>query len=642
MDNNLIEKIKSIGVLEIIFNYINDVNFKHKLFSYSKLLQKRFNIKLFDYQERYIKKIKLDINNYLYALNNRNDKNILNEKLQKDLLKYKLDINILQMYINKYYTEEKNKIGNQFYLDKSSGALIDIKSPFFEFLSKSELFEKIFTIIISAKPIENFNLKNDYILAFNNLNKSNSKYSSIQFYYKDNKDIDYLKDFKINFSQIKKLIIDKDDSIDDIKIKNDYFLKNLFSFFNIENNLLYLEIDINIFDAEELIDPNLIENINNLKLLEHLDLKGFKLKNPFILKLFNLKHLFLDYCEKFTFEDNSLLHLNKLRLNNCFIDKPKSLLKLPNIEKFECINNNMSQKYSLIFDFSSFNNIKEITSDSLDFLNLKETLLENVQLSSKISNSKEIEKEMITKLLQIKTLKEINLELNNLDNNDINDINIYNTSITDMEITWNNKSSECILYNLQNKLPNLSHLHINAVNYDGKETNIEIKEKEDCKITKFDLSLMNYNIKFYCIPYENLISVNFHFRDAAEITKDCFPLFNDNCKVIFKSLTYFYFNKLNGNENINLEIFKNIYNNLPNVPNLKSFKLNIYVKDINEELYKNFIRKVFNLKLEEVIIFIKNNSDSTYCFYTEDELKKIFPEINLSNIKSFGISKLTS
>ena len=49
-------------------------------------------------------------------------------------------------------------------------------------------------------------------------------------------------------------------------------------------------------DEKDEIDEHLIENINNLKLLEYLYLKGFKLKNQFILKLFILKYLIINCC----------------------------------------------------------------------------------------------------------------------------------------------------------------------------------------------------------------------------------------------------------------------------------------------------------------------------------------------------------
>ena len=221
--NNKIENIHSLYILDTIFDYIKDTNYKYKLFTYSKLFQNKLEIKLFNYQERYINKSGIQINKYIFNCYNENEKNfdkkILNNNLQEDLIKYNLDINTLQIYILNYYkdcikkSKEKKNEDNLFI-----NVLIDIYSPFFDFLSKTEIFEQIFAINIAANFIEKYNLKNDYILAFNNLNKTNSKYSSINFDYKMSNDIDYLKDFKINFKQIKNLIINEKNDNDNILI----------------------------------------------------------------------------------------------------------------------------------------------------------------------------------------------------------------------------------------------------------------------------------------------------------------------------------------------------------------------------------------------------------------------------------------
>ena len=97
-------------------------------------------------------------------------------------------------------------------------------------------------ITISTNLIEKFNLKSDYISTFEKLNGSNTKYSAIKFLYKDDNDLNYLKEFNINFKEIKCLLIKQERNS---FIKNyDYFFQNLFSFYNINNNLVYLEIDI--------------------------------------------------------------------------------------------------------------------------------------------------------------------------------------------------------------------------------------------------------------------------------------------------------------------------------------------------------------------------------------------------------------
>jgi len=121
--------------------------------------------------------------------------------------------------------------------------------------------------------------------------------------------------------------------------------------------------------------------------------------------------------------------------------------------------------------------------------------------------------------------------------------------------------------------------------------------------------------------------------------KDCFPIFNDKCKVIFKSLNTFDFSKPIEKET-NLELFQNIYNNLDKMPNLKIFKFIINIRDIKEDLYKNFIKKLFTLKLDEIFIIIKKYSFDLEEFYSKDQLQKIYPEININNINKIRINKL--
>ena len=53
---------------------------------------------------------------------------------------------------------------------------INIDSPLFEILSKTKYFDKIYTIYISTKIIDEYKLKDDYIIRFKNLNNSNIKY----------------------------------------------------------------------------------------------------------------------------------------------------------------------------------------------------------------------------------------------------------------------------------------------------------------------------------------------------------------------------------------------------------------------------------------------------------------------------------
>ena len=62
---SLLEKIQSKYIFESIFNYIEDENYKLKLFVYSKSFKKKLSIGLINYQEQYICKFSFEPKEYL-------------------------------------------------------------------------------------------------------------------------------------------------------------------------------------------------------------------------------------------------------------------------------------------------------------------------------------------------------------------------------------------------------------------------------------------------------------------------------------------------------------------------------------------------------------------------------------------------
>ena len=100
-------------------------------------------------------------------------------------------------YAEKYYEKLKKKYNDEnIFISKSTELAIDIFSPFFECLSQTDIFGKIFCIPISVNTIKNLNLNNDFKYCFDKLNKSKSKNSSIFFDFMDSTDINCLKNFK--------------------------------------------------------------------------------------------------------------------------------------------------------------------------------------------------------------------------------------------------------------------------------------------------------------------------------------------------------------------------------------------------------------------------------------------------------------
>ena len=106
MENEeIINKIKSKFILNYIFDYIKDVNFKLKLFIYSKSNQNKLDLNLIIYKELFFKKIGFDLDNYLYT--KLNNKDILNKNYQYFLIKNKLNKEIFENILYEILIKKK-------------------------------------------------------------------------------------------------------------------------------------------------------------------------------------------------------------------------------------------------------------------------------------------------------------------------------------------------------------------------------------------------------------------------------------------------------------------------------------------------------------------------------------------------------
>ena len=78
------------------------------------------------------------------------------------------------------------------------------------------------------------------------------------------------------------------------------------------------------------------------------------------------------------------------------------------------------------------------------------------------------------------------------------------------------------------------------------------------------------------------------------------------------------------------------------MPNLKYFEINGVVKNnIKDIFYKNFIYKILSLKfIKKVKINIHKDDSEEY--FSKNELKEIFPDINLNKFFIIKIRKLQS
>ena len=653
-NNSVLEKVFSKDLLSNIFDYIRDPNYKHKLFSYSKLLQKKADLRLADYEERYIEKFGINLNDYLFSENNKFvrkfNKDILNSNLQKDLSKNnlekaKIEKIMVDIYNQRYEDKYKNnsegsdKAGNKLIETDES---IEIYSPFFETLSKMEFFEYLFTINISTYIIDKFDLKEDYISTFEKLNQSKSKYNSLTIYYEDSYDILYLKDFKINFNQIKRIIFIPNS----YHVTGDYkyFLNTFFSFFSrIEKNLTNLKLKW----VENEMEPRAIQNLNNFKSLELLNLTGFKFTKTFVLKLSNLKKLTLDSCENIDFEENIFSNIIKLNLYHCSINKPKSLLAIPNLEECELTyyDGESEQKYYSIFDISSFKKLKKFVGDPCDFIYLEENNLEYVKLISYTEVSSEDRTKVLKKLVSLKNLKELILEFGPIVDSEILWIIGKNYSVETMKINWVKQNNDLIIYNLQDKFGKLSNIEMTSPEYENNHKIIlKIIENRNCRINKFYLEAgMYHNIEFYCQPFEILIEIKLTLNGKVINIKDALPIFNKECKVIFRALNVFELRTLSDHE-VLLYAIENLCNNLNCMPNLSKLLIDCSIQEnIDKEFYANFIKKCLELKLKNLYFSIKKTADESKIIpYSKEELEKIYPNLNYSKYKEIFIRKLNN
>ena len=652
---SLLQRIKSFYICKRLFGFIDDPNFKLKLFSYSKYMQEKFNLSLLNYKVENISQMKLNFQKYIISKEeypySKYDKNSFKKELDKDMSKYKTDINVIKINAIQYFENSfqvyKKKIGPDptYYYDLYD-IKIDIFSPLIALISVENIFEEIFTIYFPLEIIKKYSLENDYILKFEELNTINSKYSSILFELYNDYDCYFLTKYKIKFSQIKRLnFILRDDLI--LHNYNTFF-QTLFSYEDIQNNLKYLRIE---FYNKSEVSSNSFEYLNNFKSLKHLFLKRFIFQTTFTLNIKDLENLTLMNCQNITFNENSSHNLKSLYLGaHCIIIKQTELIKLPSLEilKLDPLSFGYRKKYNDILDFKNLKNLRILFSGIIDFLCLGDSLLEELNIIDKDSSYFELEVKMLKKIISIKTIKKLNIDLSFIDDNEISKISGENTSVEKLSISH---IPNFTFYNLQNKFPNLSKLEIIHIDiFNKKESiNLDIKEKSNLKMKKINLKGETKNdLKLYIQSYENLESISIILNVAISNLKNAIPLFNEECKKEFKSLKKFkFYNEIN---EMNIDSIKNLFSNFDKMPNLKKFGLICFSKDITEDLYIQFVKKLLSLNLKFLVLKIittkgdhiiieedYDNNDEKY--YSKNELKELCPNLNYYRYKIIKIYK---
>ena len=587
-NSSILDKIISKYLFEKIFSYINDKQkiFPYKLFKYSKLFQKKIGIDLFSYKKIYIEK-RFFWERYLYSYKYKDDSIFFDRfKSKKKLEEKKLNYNISDNDLKNIVIDYLEK-----YIPKHEHTIIDFYSPLFDILSKTEIFEKKLDLYIDYRMINSLQLEKEYISYFDKINKSNVKFTRLYLESRLVDDIN-LDSFNINYSQIKNLAV---------TIKKNWFgsIDFIFSFKNLVSLKLYILKEIKI--SSDFIDQ-IKEQFKSLKSLE---LSGLIFTSFIKIKFNNLEH-FVISCNNFSFEEGGFSQLKYLQLFFNHLKEPESLLKLPELEEISFSNNNYDQLplYSVV-DLKSLKNLKRFEGDNESFLLLEEPLLEKLILTKNIYN----DLNAVKKIFEIKTLKEIELTINGFTDYDIIKLDRENSSIKKLNITFFSEIN-CPLCSLLKKFTNV--------------TSIKFK-------TIYDLSpnlnlLQTYNDKLYEKLEE--IEFNFYNREKKNKVKDFFPIFNEKCPIEFLSLIFF---RLDMSGMLDIDILKNIYNNIDKMPNLKKFYFIADTKDVQEDFFLNFIKKVLSLKsIREIGI---NFFGYHFNFlYQKKELRKMFPEINLNEL----------
>ena len=616
-NTHIINEIKSKYILEQIFEYIKDDKFKMKLFCYSKLFQSKLNLSIVDYQIAFLNKIDFDYNNYLkFSTNTFDQQNFdstyLKSQFTKEILKYNINLNIMSTIINNYFRNNKSpKIleKNKKYIN--SGIEIDIFSPYFNFLSKDDIF-KNFCIIIPLIRIRKFNLINDYKDIFAQLAERKSNYNSIILYTNNNDDVELINNLGINFNQILKLSA--------INLGNQFNYNDFFNILfstNLNNTLLYLSLKKDYYPE---IKPENFTSINNFNILESLSLDEFRFTEKFILKIKSLKTLFIKECENITLDEITCFNLKKLYIydsNRFYYESTNSLLKLPNVEECELIDRKSEiSHYNYLIDFGSLKNLKLLKAEDTDFYDLKNAPVEIAKIYNHSFTKRSInikieisDIRMMRKIISIQTLKKICFIITLYNRERLLRIKDKNHSINDMEVYFNNfNNAGDFMINFLNYFPNLTKLSIGIRHTIRKKESDEyilgIIENNDCQINDIKIIMANNDVNVFCGPFENMERFDIECLERMEDIKTILPFFNKNCNRIFQNLKYFRF-VYHDSKGINSD-FLNILSNNINInlmPKLKTFEFRSNIDDKDKDsIFKNLKEKLLSLNLEKIIL----------------------------------------
>ena len=281
----------SINLYQKIFEFIPDAYlFKFQLSFYSKKLQQKFNLTLYDFQKLFIKK---DLNNI-------------------DNINFSFDL--LYNQISSKFKNKNKSIFDKFYYKFISENLI-INLYTINYFNVLKSVERIKEIINFDNPIENIEI----ILK--------------------NESYNVLKDLNIDYNKIKKFKLYQKNKENNFETFNWNVFEKLFTSFSyLSTNLIQLEL-LNI-------EMDNLESINKLINLKYLYLNNIKkpsMRKNLILKLEKLEELKLFNIE-IKFENELFNTLKKIIFYNVqfYCSEKINLLKVKNIIIVNCISKSSS------------------------------------------------------------------------------------------------------------------------------------------------------------------------------------------------------------------------------------------------------------------------------------------------------------
>ena len=488
------------------------------------------------------------------------------------------------------------------------------------------------------------------------MNNINTNYSSLTIEYKENNELNVLTGLKsffsnifikkigintllnslnINFKKIKSLTCNYTNYNTNSKIE--YFYKSVLPCFD-KNNLLYLKLSNFIFYE----NSGNLDIINDFVSLRTLHLDDFRLDKKLILNITNLENITLFKCTNISFDEKIWPNIKYLKLNDTYIDNEK-LIKLPNLVSLILCEDIIYEKklFNINIDFSSLQKLEHFNGNM--FAIYLKLLLKNKNLDSdKEININNNYIKIMEKIISIKTLKSININLINLDKDNIKNIKGENYSITDLKVFCNAESG-CLLYDLQKKFPNVSSIYIENINSNYfnnfKNPSLEIIEDENCKINKINLKLyrlMNKSFKIYCQSFENLIELKIELlygKKTDICLEKVFIIFDKNNKIIFRALKKFsYIDDFYENPPMN-ELNAINFNCMPNLNDLTIICRRSF---LNFTDFKKIIEKILLLNIRNIELKISTYYERNYTF---SQLRELFPNINFNKYIKLLIEK---